>query len=1118
MIGGAGNDFLDGGTGADTMTGGTGDDIYVVDNALDSVVEAAGEGNDKVSSSVNYTLTGNVELLTLIDGSAAVTGTGNDLDNDIIGNQNNNTLTGLAGNDFLDGGTGADTMTGGTGDDFYVVDNVLDTVSEASGEGSDAVISSLNYTLGANVERLTLKGGSAAVTGTGNALDNFITGNENNNTLSGLDGNDKIDGGAGNDTILGGTGEDILDGLAGDDNMQGGDDHDVLEGGDGNDVMDGGAADDILIGEAGADTLIGGAGYDTYTYFEPGFGIDTIQDTAAVAGEGNRILFAPTYPGGTPPLTFTEDQVARTLTIQVGSSGTDKIILTNFDKTGANGSLVIQQVQLVDGSVVNLLDLLNAPPPGTPTEGDDILTGTPFADTINALGGNDTINALGGNDVVNAGTGNDLIDGGAGADTMLGGLGDDTYVVDNAGDLVTENATEGTDLVQSSVTFTLGANVENLTLTGADAIDGIGNELNNSLTGNSAANVLTGGAGADTLLGGAGDDTYVVDNVGDVVTEQANDGIDTVQSSVTYSLGANVENLTLTGIGAINGTGNSLNNILTGNSAANVLTGGAGNDTYVVSTGDTVVEAADAGTDLVQSDVTFTLGANVENLTLTGIGAINGTGNSLNNVLTGNSAANVLSGGAGADTMMGGAGDDTYVVDNAGDLVTEQANDGIDTVQSSVDYTLGANVENLTLTGSAVNGTGNSLNNVLTDVSGVSNVLTGGAGDDTYIVGTGDIAVEAANEGTDLVLSRVDYILGANLENLTLTGPAVNGTGNSLNNVLTGQTGVSNVLTGGAGDDTYIVGTGDIAVEAANEGTDLVQSTVTHTLEANVENLTLTGIGVINGTGNSLNNILTGNSAANVLTGDGGDDTYVVGTGDTVVEAANAGTDLVQSDVSWTLGANVENLTLTGVGAINGTGNSLNNVLTGNSAANVLTGGAGDDIYVVGTGDTVVEAANDGIDTVQSDASVTLGANVEQLTLTGAGAIDGTGNSLNNILTGNSAANVLTGGAGDDTYVVGTGDTVVEAANEGIDTVQSDTSVTLGANVENLVLTGTDAIDGTGNELSNVLTGNSAANVLTGGAGDDTYVVGTGDTVVEAANDGIDTVQSDASVTLGGQC
>ena len=265
--------------------------------------------------------------------------------------------------------------------------------------------------------------------------------------------------------------------------------------------------------------------------------------------------------------------------------------------------------------------------------------------------------------MVDGGTGNDLIDGGAGADTMLGGLGDDTYVVDNAGDLVTEQVNEGTDTVQSSVTWALGANVENLTLTGIGAINGTGNSLNNVLTGNSAANLLSGGAGVDTLLGGEGDDTYVVDQAGDVVTEQANAGIDTVQSNVDYTLGANVENLTLTG-SAVNGTGNSLNNVLTDVSGVtNVLTGGAGDDTYVVGTGDTAVEAANEGTDLVLSRVDYTLGANLENLTLTGGVAIIGTGNELNNSLTGNSAANVLTGGAGADTLLGGGGDDTYVVE-----------------------------------------------------------------------------------------------------------------------------------------------------------------------------------------------------------------------------------------------------------------------------------------------------------------------------------------------------------------------------------------------------------------------------------------------------------------------
>src|SRR6185436_17442764 len=206
------------------------------------------------------------------------------------------------------------------------------------------------------------------------------------------------------------------------------------------------------------------------------------------------------------------------------------------------------------------------------------------------------------------------------------------------------------------------------------------------------------------------------------------------------------------------------------------------------------------------------------------------------------------------------------------------------------------------------------------------------------------------------------------------------------------------------------------------------------------------------GTGNELNNILTGSLGVNVLTGGAGNDTYVVGVGDTVVEAANEGTDTVQSSVSFTLGANVENLTFTGPGATAGTGNELNNILTGSLGVNVLTGGAGNDTYVVGVGDTVVEAANEGTDTVQSSVSFTLGANVENLTFTGTGASDGTGNSLNNILTGNVGANVLTGGAGNDTYVVGAGDTVVEAANEGTGSVRRSESITLGANVENLIL------------------------------------------------------------------
>src|SRR5437773_12012847 len=224
---------------------------------------------------------------------------------------------------------------------------------------------------------------------------------------------------------------------------------------------------------------------------------------------------------------------------------------------------------------------------------------------------------------------------------MIGGTGDDTYTVDSTSDVVTENSGEGTDTVVSSVDSTLGANLENLTLIGS-ALCGTGNALANVITGNAHDNVLDGGAGADTLTGGAGDDTYFVDSTGDVVTENAGEGTDTVVSSVDYALGANLENLTLVGA------------------------------------------------------------------------AVNGTGNELANVITGNAHDNVLDGGAGADTLIGGAGDDTYFVDATGDVVTELSGEGTDTVVSSIDYTLGANLENLTLAGKAAYGTGNDQDNVIT--------------------------------------------------------------------------------------------------------------------------------------------------------------------------------------------------------------------------------------------------------------------------------------------------------------------------------------------------------------------------------------------------------------------
>lgn len=216
------------------------------------------------------------------------------------------------------------------------------------------------------------------------------------------------------------------------------------------------------------------------------------------------------------------------------------------------------------------------------------LIGSAFADNLT---GNSTYNILDGR------AGNDILRGWSGADTMIGGPGNDTMYVENPRDAVIEKPNEGSDTVSSSITFTLPINVEKLILTGATAINGTGNELANVITGNGAANQLNGQAGNDTLDGGAGNDTltgwsgadtmkgglgndlYYVENAGDVVTEILSQGIDTVSSRLTYTLPANVENLTLTATDVINGTGNELANVITGSSAANQLNGGAGNDT-----------------------------------------------------------------------------------------------------------------------------------------------------------------------------------------------------------------------------------------------------------------------------------------------------------------------------------------------------------------------------------------------------------------------------------------------------------------------------------------------------------------------------------------------------------
>ncbi|HEX2650130.1 MAG TPA: calcium-binding protein [Burkholderiales bacterium] len=773
LDGGAGDDVLNGGAGIDVFIGGTGNDTFVVDNTADRVVEAVGAGDDMITTGLAALNLNAVDPVTLaplyanVDdltytGSANFTGTGNALANVIVGGAGNDVLNGAGGDDVLVGGFGNDTLTGGLGNDGVVLEGVAtDWVFARLSDTSVRATHGTEVDVLNTIEQVGFLGDLS--------VRDLTVGDLLANTASPF-----------NDLYNGGTGADIFDGLAGNDTINGNGGNDNLAGGLGNDTLDGGAGDDVMTGGMGNDT-----------YVVDSLADQVIEQSPAVVGSGI-------------------DVVQTALSSLTLAPNVEQLLYT-----------------------------------GT---GDFTGTGNNLANRLTGGIGNDVLNGDLGNDTLDGGAGNDTLNGGAGADVLIGGTGDDTFVIDNAADRVVETTIAlggGIDTIQTAmaalnmnaadpVTLALlYANVDNLTYTGGANFTGTGNALDNVITGGAGNDILNGGpAGNDTLIGGAGNDTLTGGTGNDtaVLSGVATDWVFSRLSATSVRAVNGGEADVLNTIELVRFTGDdSVRQLTIGDLLANtasvfddVYNGGSGNDTF------------DG---------------------LAGNDALNG--NDGNDTLTGGAGNDTLDGGAGADVMTGGLGNDTYIVDDIGDSIIEPApavvGSGIDVEKTAMSsLTLAPNVEQLIYTGSGdFTGTGNILPNLLKGGAGNdilngdagndtldggagndtldggagADVMIGGAGDDTFVIdNAGDRIVEATqalNGGTDTIktgfaalnMNAVDPVtmapLYANVENLTYTGTGnFTGTGNALNNVLTGGIG-NDTLNGAAGNDTLVGGDGN---------------------------------------------------------------------------------------------------------------------------------------------------------------------------------------------------------------------------------------------------------------------------------------------------------------------
>jgi Ca2+-binding RTX toxin-like protein len=674
------------------------------------------------------------------------------------------------------------------------------------------------------------------------------------------------------------------------------------------------------------------------------------------------------------------------------------------------------------------------------TADNDMITGTSSADELFGLDGND---------ILEGGEGDDLLDGGSGADTMAGGAGNDVYIVDDWGDVVVEAADGGSDEARTGLFwFTLPDNVENLVGTSSEV---------QWLQGNAANNVMWAGSGGGGIVGGDGDDIlhhnsagghigggngydicilagtladYVITRSGYVFPDDQRLQIFNIALGITSSA-SEIELFSFTGDGAVytlaalfDHHGGDGDDRITGDDSMNFLYGHAGNDTIL------------------------------------GLGG-----------------SDWIDGGAGADIMIGGLGEDMYIVDDAADLIVEDANAGHDHVRIyATSYTLGANVEigwafsaaATTLVGNAVGNrlVGNAGDDLLEgrggddtlEGRGGADTMIGGAGNDLYIVeDAGDVVVEASGGGLDTVRTTVaDYVLPGFVEDVTLwvAGTDRTVTGNALANRFELGADATRV-DGGAGIDTVDYGNHPYDGLLADLLTGEMGGTAAGDVLLGIENLTGGGgDDELRGTHGA--NVIDGLWGEDVMVGRGGNDIYYIHEqGDTVVEAEGEGTDEVRVDEwveEYALADHVENLRNLSPYPFIGHGNALNNHMTGGADEDVFFGGDGHDMLSGGGGDDFLH-----------------------------------GEAGHDVLNGGGGGDTLRGGDGNDAYLIDSpDDRIVELAGEGVDTVYASVqSYTLPDEVENLSANAPGSFAGTGNGSANLIYGGGSADVLSGGDGDD---------------------------------